>query len=107
MAGRFQRWTTEGQLLTVVMAITFITCLYFWIFVDAALRPDVLNQVLLAVLGLWGTNLGYGVKARADRDKAEAAARDKKDKSDADVQAEADFNRRLEEALKKRQAPDA
>lgn len=92
MASRFQRWTMEGQLLTVVMGITFATCLYFWIFVDPELRPDVLNQVLLAVLGAWVTNLGYGVKARADRDKDEAKTKE-----------EADFQKRLDEALKKRQ----
>lgn len=91
-SSRFQRWTTEGQLLTVVMAFTFLTCLYFWIFVDPALRPDVLNQVLLAVLGLWGTNLGYGVKAKADREKSEAKAKE-----------EADFQKRVEDAVAKRQ----
>jgi hypothetical protein len=103
VASRFQRWTTEGQLLTVVMGFTFITCLYFWIFVDPSLRPDVLNQVLLAVLGLWGTNLGYGVKAKNDREKAEAAEKEKLAKAAAEKQAEDEFNRRLEEALKKRQ----
>lgn len=95
MAGRFQRWTTEGQLLTAVMGVTFVTCLYFWIFVEPELRPDVLNQVLLAVLGAWVTNLGYGVKARADREKQEHKA-----------QEEADFQKRIEEALAKRQAND-
>lgn len=92
MASRFQRWTTEGQLLTVVMGFTFLTCLYFWVFVDPALRPDVLNQVLLAVLGLWGTNLGYGVKARADREKEESKAKE-----------DADFQKRVDEAVAKRQ----
>lgn len=90
---RFTRWATEGQLLTIVMGFTFMTCLYFWIFVDPTLRPDVLNQVLLAVLGLWGTNLGYGIKAKTDRAKAEEKAEE-----------EAAFQRRVEEAMKKRQA---
>ena len=91
MPSTFTRWTTEGQLLTAVMAATFLTCLYFWIFVDPALRPDVLNQVLLAVLGLWGTNLGYGMKQRNDRDKAEDKA--KEDKA---------FEERVSAALAKR-----
>jgi hypothetical protein len=93
MAGRFQRWTTEGQLLTLVMAVTFLACMYFWVFVEPQLRPDVMNQVLLAVLGLWGTNLGYGVKSRADREKAEAKFKE-----------EGEFQRRLDEALAKRQS---
>jgi hypothetical protein len=90
---RFARWVTEGQLLTLVMTITFMTCLYFWIFVDPALRPDVMNQVLLAVLGLWGTNLGYGVTQKNARAKEEAKAKE-----------EADFQRRVDEAVSKRRA---
>lgn len=91
--GRFARWATEGQLLTVVMGVTFAACMYFWIFVDPTLRPDVMNQVLLAVLGLWGTNLGYGVKQKNDRAKDEQKAKE-----------ETDFQRRVDEAVSKRQA---
>jgi hypothetical protein len=94
-SSRFQRWTTEGQLLTVVMGATFLTCLYFWIFVDPATRPEVLNQVLLAVLGLWGTNLGYGVKARNDREKSETRAKE-----------DAEFQRRVDEAVKRQMKND-
>lgn len=93
MPSTFTRWATEGQLLTVVMGITFLASMYFWIFVDPELRPDVMNQVLLAVLGLWGTNLGYGVKAKNDRAKGEQKAKE-----------EEAFQHRVDEAVSKRQA---
>lgn len=71
MANTFVRWTTEGQLLTVVFGLTVAMCLYFWIFVEPVEWPSILNEVLLAVLAAWLTNMGYGMKKNLDR-KAES-----------------------------------
>lgn len=67
MASTFSRWTMEGQLATLVMGIVFVTWLAFQIWVPALERPTILNEVLLAVLGAWITNLSYGVTKRNER----------------------------------------
>lgn len=92
MAGTFVRWTTEGQLLTVVMAIVFVTWLGFQIFVAPLDRPTILNEVLLAVLGAWSTNLFYGVKKRDER-----AEKEEEDAENDRVE------RKVADALAKRQ----
>lgn len=92
MPGTFARWTKEGQLATLVMGVVFITWLGFQIFVAPLERPTILNEVLLAVLGAWVTNLGYGVKKSNDRSAQE----------DRDAE-EAAFEKRVDAAMKKRQ----
>ena len=91
----FQRWVTEGQLLTIVFGVVFFTWLGMTIWLDPVDRPGEMNTVLLAVMGAWITNITYGFKERASREKAEEKKK-----------ADEDFERRIEEAFKKRQTND-
>jgi hypothetical protein len=78
MPDRFVRWSTEGQLATLVMAIFFVTWLGFQIFVGPLDRPTVLNEALLMCLGAWITNVGYGIKKRDDRKETAQADEDER-----------------------------
>jgi hypothetical protein len=64
------------------MSVVFITWLCFQIWVPPLERPTILNEVLLAVLGAWITNISYGVQKRNER--VESAKDDARDKKDSD-----------------------